>query len=100
MFETAGPPAIEARVLGLSERLADGLQSLGYPLVSPQGEGERSGIVCFKQRPGGLPVEELCQRLKEAKMIVVQRLDGVRASPHFYNTEEEIDRLLTTLEQF
>ncbi len=99
LFETAGPPEIEARVLGLTERLAHGLQERGYPVISPQGEGERSGIVCFKARPDGIPVEQICQRLKEAKIIVVQRGNAVRVSPHFYNTEEEIDRLLVALQE-
>jgi selenocysteine lyase/cysteine desulfurase len=98
MFETVGISAIEARILGLTWRLAQGLQALGYPLISPLGEGERSGILCFRARPGGLPVEQMCERFKEARIIVIQRDDGVRVSPHFYNTEAEVDRLLTVLE--
>jgi selenocysteine lyase/cysteine desulfurase len=41
--------------------------------------------------------ERAMARLKEAGVDVSLRADRVRVSPHFYNTEAEIDRLLEVL---
>jgi cysteine desulfurase/selenocysteine lyase len=43
-----GTRQIEAYLLDLTEQLADGLRSRGYAVLSPQGTGERSGIVSFR----------------------------------------------------
>ena len=37
------------------------------------------------------------QRLHDVGICVSARGGGLRASPHFYNTEEELDRLLAAL---
>jgi len=46
-----GMTAVEQRILGLTGHAVAGLERLGYPVVSQQAEGERSGIVCFKLHP-------------------------------------------------
>jgi len=39
----------------------------------------------------------MVQQLEEQGIIVALRPLGLRASPNFYNTEEEVDRLLAAL---
>jgi len=39
----------------------------------------------------------MVQQLEEQGIIVALRPLGLRASPNFYNTEEELDRLLAAL---
>jgi cysteine desulfurase/selenocysteine lyase len=86
---------IASRVLDLTRHLIDGLESKGLEVISPHAtESERSGIVSFV--PQGDP-EEVTHRLTEAGVIVSQRGDFIRVSPHFYNTEEEVDRLLNVV---
>jgi len=66
-------------------------------MVAP-GPGEPqecSGIVSFN-RPGASEVE-LLRDLKAAGVITRTHRDFVRLSPHFYNTEEEVDRVLDVL---
>jgi len=87
--------AIGERVLALTDRLADGLRTRGAELKSPREPGEASGIVSFGipgQNPG-----DTVRRLRAERIFVVERRGGVRASPHFYNSEDEVDRLLATL---
>jgi len=36
-------------------------------------------------------------KLKSLNITVASRVKSLRASPHYYNTEEEIDKLLTAL---
>jgi cysteine desulfurase / selenocysteine lyase len=94
-----GMAAVEKRVLGLTRHAIAGLERLGYPLVSPQGDGERSGIVCFKLHPERQDIspQQLVDELASRNIHVAARGDVVRISPHFYNTIEEINRLLNAL---
>lgn len=94
MLLDVGPARIEARVLHLTARLMEGLRVKGYELVSPDGEGERSGVVCFRAK--GDPLEVLARAQAEG-IVVAVRVGVVRVSPHFYNTEDEIDRFLGVL---
>ncbi len=95
LFQEAGPEAIEEHILGLGQRLIDGLEEYGYEVWGPREKAERSGIVSFRH-----PVHDaqaLCKRLEEAGVVVCVREGAVRVSPHFYNTADEVDRLLAAL---
>ncbi len=102
MFECidGGMSAVEERILGLTGHAIAGLERLGYPVVSPQDEGERSGIVCFKLHPERQDIspQQLVDELASRNIHLAARSDVVGISPHFYNTLEEIDRLLNALE--
>lgn len=92
----AGLAQIEARVLALTDYLVAGLRARNCTITTPVAcRSERSGIVCFRQ-PGVDPAV-LAERLRAAGVIVSLRGDAIRVSPHFYNTEAELDRLLDTL---
>jgi selenocysteine lyase/cysteine desulfurase len=90
-----GIEAIGRRVLDLTQHLVEGLARRGAQLLSPRGPGEASGIVSFQagEEPPGRTVE----RLRERGVLVVERRGGVRASPHFYNDEADLERLLEAL---
>ena len=91
-----GIARIEERIMALTDYLIAGLQEREYPIISPIASlPERSGIVTFLPKSGD--VEELDRGLTEADVVVSQRGPGIRVSPHFYNTEEDIDRLLGAL---
>ena len=90
-----GIEAIAQRVLALTDRIVEGLRERGAEVVSPRGPGESSGIVAFR-----IPQEEpkaTVQRLQAKGVFVVARRGCVRASPHFYNDEGDLDRLLAAL---
>jgi selenocysteine lyase/cysteine desulfurase len=91
MLLEVGTERIEARVLELTNRLIEGLRRQGYSVVSSQVPGERSGVVCFRAK--GDP-QKVVERAEAAGVIIAARVGVVRVSPHFYNTEEEIDKLL------
>ena len=90
-----GIDAIGRRVLELTERLVEGLTRRGARLLSPRGPREASGIVSF--RVGDEPPARSVERLREQGVLVVERRGGVRASPHFYNDETDLERLLEAL---
>src|SRR5437867_5132611 len=94
----AGPAAVEDAVLRLADRLREELPRRGYQLLlSPGPSSERSGIVSFRH-PRMVPVE-LHGRLRDAGIIISLRGDFLRASPHYYNSDADIDRLLEALPQ-
>ena len=96
-----GMTAVEERISGLTSHAIAGLERLGYSVVSPQGDGERSGIVCFKLHPErqNISPQQLTDELASRNIQVAARGDAVRISPHFYNTLEEIDVLLNALDE-
>ncbi|QBD80990.1 aminotransferase class V-fold PLP-dependent enzyme [Ktedonosporobacter rubrisoli] len=98
-----GMQAVEARILGLTAQVIEGLQRLEYPLITPVGEGERSGIVCFLPHPAHAEqsVQQIGHELAVHNIYVSARPHdrSVRIAPHFYNTPEEIDALLNVLEE-
>ncbi|MBF0170350.1 MAG: aminotransferase class V-fold PLP-dependent enzyme [Nitrospinae bacterium] len=83
-----------AHVLSLTDRLIDGLRAKGYDIVSPiENDGERSGIVIFAPRDRAA-LAPLARRLEEANVMVIPRGIGIRVSPHFYNTTEDVEKML------
>jgi selenocysteine lyase/cysteine desulfurase len=96
-----GMPAVEARILGLTEIAIKGLEQLGYPVISPQEQGERSGIVCFTPHPerAEMTAQQIIDALAARKIYAAARSGIIRISPHFYNVSEEINILLNALEE-
>jgi selenocysteine lyase/cysteine desulfurase len=90
-----GIEAVGARVLALTDRLVEGLRARGARVLSPRGPGEASGIVSFTL--GDEPPARTAARLRERRVFTIVRRGGVRASPHFYNDQGEIDALLEAL---
>ena len=92
----AGTAAVEKEVLRLADRLRDELPERGYELLlKPSRPAERSGIVSFRHLR--MVPAELHARLREAGIIISLRGDFLRASPHYYNIDADIDRLLEAL---
>jgi selenocysteine lyase/cysteine desulfurase len=91
-----GVEAIEARVLELTERLAEELQALDARILSPLLPTERSSILTFTL--GDAP--RLQQALTDAGIIVRQRLGGIRLAPHFYNDADDVARVVEAVKSF
>jgi cysteine desulfurase / selenocysteine lyase len=97
LLEEVGIAAIEERTTALAEGLYAGLRGrAGLRVVSSDDPAHRSAVIVFttgdRARDAAL-VEELEGR----GIIVALRPLGVRVSPHFYNTEADIARLLDAL---
>ena len=76
--------------------LATSVADIGAELLSDRGEG-RSGIVTFSV-PGADP-EHLVQALRGRGVIVSPRGGGLRASPHGFNDEDDVGRLVDAVRQ-
>jgi cysteine desulfurase/selenocysteine lyase len=96
LLRRIGMSAIETRVLSLADHLADGLVAKNCTIdPAPENRRERSPIVAFRHP---LVDARTChRRLTEAGVGVSLREGAVRVSPHFYNTLDDIERLLDAL---
>ena len=95
LIET-GLPKIDAHLHGLTDHLCELLAGKDYDIISSRAPGEKSAIVCIKHR-GGIHCTEIAKTLQEAKIVVSPRNDRLRISPHFYNNQEDIERLVEHL---
>ena len=96
-FLEIGMKKVEERIKGLTGMLAMSLVERGYTIKSPFGDEERSGILSFthpERDPAGI-YEDLISN----NIIVSLREGAVRVSPHFYNSGEEINRLIEILDR-
>ncbi len=90
-----GVDAIGERVLALSSRLARGVAEKGYQILGTREPSETSGIVAFSK--DGVDALSAGQQLLERKIVIGPREGFLRAAPHFYTTEDEIDALVEAL---
>jgi len=90
-----GPANVESRVLMLTDQLCEGIVDRGYRLLSHRAPSEKSGTVAFVS--DRQPAKDIFHRLMDAGIFVTISEGAIRVAPHFYNTPDEIERLLATL---
>jgi selenocysteine lyase/cysteine desulfurase len=85
-----GVEVIRDRILANNALLKEGLVSRGWKIVSP--EPLSSGILAAV--PPSNDPRQVARKLEEKNIIVAAREGAVRFSPHFYNDEQEVARVL------
>lgn len=91
-----GAEYVESRVREITDTLIAGVQKKRYKVITPTDFANRAGIVSFIK--DGVDPKAVAEALqKEQKVIIAARRGFLRASPHFYNDEEEIARLVKAL---
>jgi selenocysteine lyase/cysteine desulfurase len=80
----------------LTDYLCELLAGKDYEIVSSRAPGEKSSIVCIRNR-NGLSCTEIAAQLEKEGIVVSPRGDRVRIAPHFYNNREDIERLVAAL---
>lgn len=96
ILEGAGKDYVENRIRELTTYLMEKVPAKGYKVVTPQPWEQRAGIVSLQK--DGIDIDAVAKSLLDDHQVVVAARRGfIRVSPHFYNDEEEIDRLLVGL---
>lgn len=90
-----GVDAVSARIQSLTEFLISGLREKGYTIVSPRTGQDWSGIVSFTSPKHDQ--QQIFRQLRDQKTEIAVREGRMRCSPHFYNTEAQIERLIGRL---
>ncbi len=91
-----GIEEVQRRVKALTDQLVEGVKQKGWNVHSPRTSSEWSGIVSFgSDKHDTLALQR--HLFSEFKIVISRRLGRLRASPHFYNSPEEIDQLVAAL---
>lgn len=81
---------VRRKIIKLTDHLIEAVEYQGLKLQTPKEKQCRSGIVNFKINEP----EKLAQKLEKKGIIVSVSAQGIRVSPHYYNTTDDIDRLM------
>jgi len=90
---TVGQKRIEKEILRLTGYLIEEIENLGLELTTPSDPNLRAGIVNLKVRN----LSAALNQVRRKRLAVSSRGGGIRVSPHFYNTAEELDSLVSVL---
>ncbi len=92
-----GVDKIEKRIMDLTGYLFEKLDELkNIELITSRKEENRSGIVNARISNN----VEIVKKLKKENIIVSSRYGGIRISPHFYNSMEDIDKLIEVVKKY
>jgi kynureninase len=90
----AGVERVRERSLGLTQRLMDRAEAAGFEVRTPRDPDRRGGTVSVWHPEAERFTRELIAR----EVICDYRpAGGVRLSPHYFNTEAEVDRAIDLL---
>ena len=94
-IEGVGVAEIEARTVSLAARFKAQLAEIpAVSVLSPMNDAASAGLVSFAV--AGQSADSAVARIWQDHRIVVRQVhypESIRASLHFFNTEEEVDRL-------
>jgi selenocysteine lyase/cysteine desulfurase len=96
----AGPNAVTHRISALAQTLRNRIAPADFEFLSPAEEKNRCGILTVRHRH--VPSAALWDLLTRNDVVVSLRHDRanrawLRISPHFYNTEAEMERMADLL---
>jgi selenocysteine lyase/cysteine desulfurase len=91
-----GPELVAAHNRKLIELLFERLPKDRYVLTSPTDAARRGSYGCFAARSRE-KTAEVYQHLRKENVVVSLREGNIRVSPHLYNTERDIDRLISVV---
>jgi cysteine desulfurase / selenocysteine lyase len=91
-----GPETVAEHNHRLIELMFERLPKDRCVAASPLERAKRGPYGCFKARTSEKTVE-LYERLRKENVIVSLREGKIRVSPHLYNTERDIDRLIAVI---
>jgi len=94
IIRQVGVERIRERSLILTRRLIDAARERGWRIGTPDADVDRGGTVTLDLPCG----QEVMEKLLRREVIVDYRPGaGIRLSPHFYSTEDEIDHAIAEI---
>jgi selenocysteine lyase/cysteine desulfurase len=90
-----GPERIEAHLHSMGDFLIDAMEERGFTYTGSRDKKNRAGIYSFRHDRA----EEIFRGLTEKQIYVSLREGVIRISPHFYNTQTELQELVRTIEK-
>lgn len=98
-----GMDQVTARLLKLKACLVPQLEGLGFHVLPPR-DGVHASSITTATRMSGPPLEQVHDHLSKNGVVISLRHNRagtphLRFSPHFYNTEAEVDRVCELISQ-
>ena len=91
-----GVERIRQRQQDLIDHVIARADEAGLPIRSPRDRNARGGLVNVGV---GTNAQKVCHALLDRDVCTDFRGDGIRVSPHFFNTERDVDRLFEGLRE-
>ena len=96
IVKRAGIDRIRAKSMRQTSRLIELADARGYRVTAPRDPERRGGTVAFDVPHG----QEVSQQLLANDVLVDYRPNaGIRVAPHFYTTDEEIERVVEMIDE-
>jgi selenocysteine lyase/cysteine desulfurase len=96
LLAEVGVATVRERHMLLSQRLVDGAIAQGWTVRCPRAAAERTAIVTLEHPEP----QRVVDALRARGLICDSRPGLIRLSPHYFNTEQEMDRALELLAPF
>jgi kynureninase len=96
LLAEVGVATVRERHMLLSQRLVDGAIAQGWTVRCPRAAAERTAIVTLEHPEP----QRVADALRARGLICDSRPGLIRLSPHYFNTEQEMDRALELLAPF
>jgi selenocysteine lyase/cysteine desulfurase len=96
LMTECGTANIQARVLELNRLLTSRLTANGWKVLSPiRDDSVRSGETLVEvERPS-----EVARHLFRRGVVVTEKAQGIRVATHFFNSEQDVERLIAGLKE-
>jgi cysteine desulfurase / selenocysteine lyase len=95
LLREIGFQKVRDRIVALNDALRQALVEKGYRVLGAPSAGARSGITSFQRK--GVDAGDTVARLAAHRIFVAERNGAIRVSPHIYNSEEDLEKLLEHL---
>ena len=89
---------IEKHLFEMGDLMINSLTEYGFSYIGSDDKKERSGIYSFTHPK--IDDNNFFSYLQKNKIHVALRSGALRVSPHFYNTTEDIEHLITTCKNY
>ena len=93
IIEEVGLAAIAGRIGELTGQIKSLAKAAGYTIVTPTNPARHGAMIALHCHDA----PALVARLAEQDIVVSDRDNNLRISPHFYNNEQDIDKLFAAL---
>lgn len=93
LIRSIGPDKIEAHLRQITGAIKAGVMRRGFNLVSPVDPNRHGAMITVRSHN----VDLLTHRLAQDNIIVSPRDDNLRISPHFYNNQADVNKLIDCL---
>ena len=93
LIQSIGVEQIEAHIREITGALKEGAQRRGFNLASPVDPARHGALITLRSHK----VDLLVKRLEADGVITSSRDNNLRLSPHIYNEQQDVDRLMDVL---